>query len=255
MTPDPTYPIDTCWTWAQFNAAVDELCPLECKRIFGKMNADGSSVYYRNQIRQAVLDLANFIPEFTRNNETIYFNQDFVPDGDMHVGVLPPMAEIDSAWFYSTDKQRRFEVRLIAWENRFSMARSTSFRDVDRNYIVPTNASLNAQVMLETVGTNSSKDFIGFMAISPKHDKFYVYPKVEGEWVMSIFWDGSKLDFRDDEQVGFEEEAAQAAAWYVQAQFASYVDKDLPMYAARMQQYGIKRSNIYTRSLGKGKTA
>lgn len=245
------------WTWKQFNCAVDELCPLEKNRLFGQLQApetkDGGSVYYRKQIRQAVLDLTYYIPEFCKNNETIYYNEDFAPDGEAHVGTLPPMSKVESAWFYSVDKQRRFPVEFVAWEHRFKLThhRHEHFSSIPQ--VTPSAASLDAECKLREAGWIPHHNLKGRMAISPKHDQFYLTPQVEGEWLLSLFWDGKKLDYRDAEQVPFEEEAAQAVAWYVQAQFLTYVERDGALGSQRMAQYNTKRSNLFIAAQEKGK--
>ena len=239
------------WTWADFNAAVDGLCPLEVTRIFGQMNADGSSVYYRNQIRQGVLDLCHFIPEYAKSNETIYFNQDFVPDGHAHVGTMPPQAAIESAWFYSTNRMRRYQVKQVQWERRFEMTERERRREKNEDWqFVQTAASLDAICKLRELGDGRHPEF--FMAISPRHDAFYLYPQVNGEWLFSMFWSGKKLDYRNEEYVPFHEEAAQAVAWYVASKFAGYVERD----AARAQEFAMlyanKRTNLFLDGQAKG---
>jgi len=246
--------LPTGWTWLQFNAAVDSLCPLECKRLFGSMNIDGSSVYYRKTIRQAVLDLANFIPEFTRNNETIYYNQDFAADGSASVGVMPPMAELQSGWYYNVYDQVRYPVVQVPWEGRFQLTTNATLDTLNSDYVSLTASGNSAIAVANTISMlkSAGRQKAGIMAISPKHDQFYLFPAVDGAWVFSMFWDGQKLDYRDAELVPFEEEAAQAVAWWVQAQFASYIERDIQRAAAFHLQYSNKRSNIYTRTKSKG---
>lgn len=249
------------WTWQQFNNAVDALCPLECTRIFGQMcaasttlwpRADGSSIYYRNQIRQAVLDLCNFIPEYTKNHETIYYPQDFVPDGMAGVGALPPFSEFKSAWYYDVNEQKRYPVVLVPWESRFDLTTRKTHDTLNCSYTVLTAAAQDALAMAQTISLmNGSRELAGLLAISPKHDQFYCFPQVINQWVLSLFWDGHKLDYRDQELVPFQEEAAYAVSLWVQAKFAEYVERDLNLSADRMRQYASKRSNLYTRTKDK----
>jgi hypothetical protein len=261
------------WTWQQFNAKVDELCPLESKRLFGQMCAastmapagtaatplwnysDGSSVYYRDQIRQAVLDLQNFIPEFCKNHETIYYPQDFAVDGMASVGALPPMAKVTDAWYYSVTKQRRVPVVEAAWEQRFTLAalhpRHINSNNFNGTAICQTAASLEMIATFNEV-VSTTGQYVGVMAISPGHERFYLHPRIENEWVFSLFWNGHKLDFRDAEQVPFEEEAAQAVALFVRAAFLGYVERNLADAAQVTLQYNAKRSNLYLRCKSKG---
>ncbi len=265
------------WTWQQFNAKVDELCPLESRRLFGQMcsagtaaaapggppagatplwnYSDGSSVYYRNQIRQAVLDLQNFIPEFTRNHETIYYAQDFATDGMAGVGALPPLAKATSAWFYDTSRQRRVRVVEAPWERRFDLATfhppHLNPNEFNGQSVTQTAASLEMIATFNQLHQDRN-ELAGVMAIAPDHERFYLHPRVESEWVFSLFWDGHKLDYRDAEQVPFEEEAAQAVALFVRAQFLSYVERN-PADAAQVAlQYAGKRTNLFLRARRKG---
>lgn len=253
------------WTWRQFNAKVDELCPLESKRLFGQMcgtgatplwnYSDGSSVYYRNQVRQAVLDLQNFIPEFAKNHETIYYPQDFAADGMASAGALPPMAKVTGAWFYDVAKLRRVPVVQVPWERRFDLAarrpRRLNPNDFNGAAICQTAASLELIAIFNELHRDGDHR-AAHMAISPGHETFYLHPRIEAEWVFSLFWDGHKLEYRDQEQVPFEEEAAQAVALFVRAAFLAYVERNLADAAALQTAYAGKRTNLFIRTKSKG---
>jgi hypothetical protein len=246
-------------TWRDFNAKVDKLCPLERKRIFGTKCEDGSSVYYREQIRQAILDLKNFIPEYTRNHESIYYPADFADDGQASVGALPPMAQVRSAWYYGVEssdpaKHRRFEVINFPWEKRFEMTSREIHDFLDSDYITLTAASISALAMAETLDMfrANGRRRVGMMAISPTHERFYLYPKLAGPWIFSLFWDGQKLDYRDNEHVPFDEDTAGAVAFYVKSQFNMYVDREPALAEANGKMYTVKRTNIMLRLQAKG---
>jgi hypothetical protein len=254
-------------TWSAFNAIVDGLCPLESKRIFGVMNpspvwsvADGSSSYYRNQIRQAILDLQNFIPEFTKNLETIYFPADFVSDGRASVGTMPPAAKLRSAWYYNYSpdldyrERKRFKVVELPWEQRFEMTTREMADRLNSNYVTLTAAAEGALAMAQSINVlkGDAREHVGVMAISPQHDKFYAFPRVCGGWVFSIFWDGQKLDYRESELTPFDEETAQVVADYVIAQFAAYVERDAARAELFGRQYVTKRGLLYVRLKEKG---
>lgn len=246
-------------TWCEFNAKVDKLCPLERKRVFGPMNQDGSSVWYREQIRQAVLDLKNFITEYTRNHESIYYPADFADDGEASVGALPPMCQVRSAWYYGIEssdpsKHHRFEVVNFPWEKRFEMTEHKLHDFLNSNLIVLTQASVNALAAAQTLDMLrvNGRRKVAFMAISPTHERFYLYPKVSGPWIFSLFWDGQKLDYRDCEHVPFDEDTAGAVAFFVKSQFNLYVDRDGQLGQLNGAEYKAKRTNIFTRLQGKG---
>lgn len=246
----------TGWmTWEEFNELVDSLCPLESKRIFGEMDGT-SSVYYRKQIRQAVLDLQKFIPEYQKNHETIYFEQDVTKDGMASVGALPPMSQFESAWYYSVDRQFRYPVKQVPWEARFDMT-TKEFQDtLNSQYITLTAASATALAMTTTINAlkSAGRQHAGIMAISPKHDQFYCFPHIQNEWILSLFWDGVKVDWRDEEMVPYGEDTAQAVAYWVQAQFALYIERDSARAASMLQLYAGMRTNIFIQSKKKGLT-
>lgn len=249
-------------TWRQFNERVDELCPLEATRVFGKMFIDpnaayfGSSVYYRRIIRQAVLDLRFFIKEYTRNNETVYFNSDFAEDGMAHVGALPPNSHMTDAWYYDAHKQRRCPVKQIPWQDRFEMASNRLWDNLEMesfngDLVNATSASLDAARTIQLLH-RENRPRVGLMAISPGHERFYLYPKVQHNFVFSIFWDGQKLCDRDQELVPFDEEAVKAVSDYVKADFAGYFERDNTRKADFMKDYAIKRGDIFIRLQAKG---
>lgn len=242
------------WTWEEFNRHVDGLCPLEAKRVFGEMNTDGSSVYYRKQIRQAVLDLQHYIPEFQKNRETVYFHEDFAEDGHAHVGALPPQSKPTEAYYFNSDKRERFGVVQIPWESRFHMTTKEYSDTLNESYTVLTAASIGALAVAETINMlkSAGRRHVGLMAVSPRHDQFYLYPQIKGPWVFSLFWNGHKLDYRDCEHVPFDEATAQTVAFYVQGMFLSYIERNPQEAAARLQFYNAERAKLYIKMQSKG---
>jgi hypothetical protein len=75
------------------------------------------------------------------------------------------------------------------------------------------------------------------IAIDPLGYTFFVYPEVTEGWVLSLTWDGLKLDFQDGEETPFTEEAAGAVAEYVKAKIAREVDRDIGLHDSYMRSF------------------
>lgn len=243
------------WTWCEFKKHVASACPLEYARLFGEMVTDQSgattSKYFLDRLREAVIDLQQFVPAFTKNHESIYYPSDFVDDGEASVGSLPPFGKVRSAWYYSTDKKRRFKVVQLPWEKRFELTTHRDWDTLNSQFTVLTAYSISAMAMAETL-TAGHRERVAVMSISPQHEQFYLFPHVTGEWVFSLFWDGNKLDFRDMEQVPFQEQAANAVAQFVQSRFGGYVEHDQQKVVNCMTEYTRQRTLIYLEELAKG---
>ena len=76
---------------------------------------------------------------------------------------------------------------------------------------------------------------------------FYLWPILNSNSVLSINWDGLKLDFRDDELVAFDEDTAMAVADYCVAKLARYVERDAGRAQDFMQSFNLRRRNLFVR--------
>lgn len=230
-------------TWAEFKSEVTGLMPQDAQRL-------GLEDYLPRLMRLAVIDLQDFIPAYRNRHEIIYHAQDFATDGAAGVGVLPPSAQLRDCWMFDTATKRRFAVIGFPWERRFELAKSeiTELEDL----IVPTAASLAAA---ETAGavTAAAGNRVGLLAVDPQGAQFYLYPKIEGSFLLSVHWDGRKVDFQEDEQVPFDQDAAQAVADYCKAKIALEVDREQQRHNSFMSEYVLKRTNLYLRNKDKSR--
>lgn len=217
------------YTWAEFKSAVRELLTVDRDRIGLQDTTDdaGNTVpgYITLMIRQAVIDLQRFIPVFRKDHETLYYPSDFVTEGYASRGVLPPGAEVQDAYLYHVETNSRFPLDVAAWEGRHNLTGG-----------------------LLALDTN-----VGRLIIEPDAYKFYVYPCVTDQWVLSLNWnallDGGKSDFEDDELVPFPEDATLAVKEFVKGHITREINKDLPGYATyfhpKTGTYSVARRNLF----------
>lgn len=215
------------YTWSEFKAAVLELMPLDKGRLGlkDKEEEDGAVIPGFNSlmIRQAVIDMQRLSPELRKGHETLYFPQDFATEGSASRGVLPPFAFVRDAALFNNESKTRHPLVDIEWGRRHEM----------------------------TSGQLDILDNNGRICIEPDASKFYIYPKVEGQWVVTINWDATldsgKSDFQDDELVPFGEDVVMAAAEFVKGKIRREVDMDRSAYETYFHpvtgSYSIARRN------------
>ena len=102
------------YTWCEFQREVYELMPQDKDRL-------GMEGYLPRLIRQAVIDLQQFIPAFRVRHETLYYPFDFALDGAAGVGTLPPQSEVTEIWMFNLNRLERARVVKYDWERRFSL--------------------------------------------------------------------------------------------------------------------------------------
>ena len=206
------------YTWSEFDSVVNELLPIEARR---KGVGNTGTSYFTRLKRQAVLDLQGAIPGYCINHETIYYQDDMVREGLACRLVKPPQSALRSIWLFKVvegeDTVRRKAIPY-PWEKRFDLV----------NGQVPTN------------------DGYARYAVDPAGYTVYVYPMIDGEpWMVSLFWDGQKLDFQDDEQVPFPERAALAVSYFVKANTSIEVEDGIQNSVFYKQAYADEKTKLY----------
>lgn len=210
------------YTWAGFVAEVRKLLPIEAQRIgVGTTATD----YLTSLIRQAVIDLQRVIPGFCINHETLYYADDLVAEGHCMRGVKPPQSGFKSLSIcntYTDDDDERVIDRYpgvpYPWEKRFDL--------------------INGQVAVNDAKCRYAIDSAGYT--------FYVYPFPKEEcWIVSMFWDGQKLDFQDDEQVPFSEAAALAVSYFVKANTSLEVEDGIPAADKYQERYEKQKTKLF----------
>lgn len=229
------------YTWKEFRCNVLDLCPVDNKRL-------GLERYLPLILREGVIDLQQFIPAYNKRHETLYYPQDFATEGEASVGTLPPKADIQSVWLCDLARSQRFPVKAYDWERRFDMIyRRKGPAELFPNLITLTAAAVQAIELinrlpaLESIETHRH----GLMAVDPQSETFYLVPRIQQGWVLDVHWNGRKLDFKDEELVPFDEEAAYAVAAWVKAKIAFQIDRDPNRSQEFMRDYLLSRTNLY----------
>lgn len=212
-------------TWKEFTDMVLGMLTVDASR-------DGTETFRDRYIRQGVILVQSLVEEFTLNHETLYYPSDLVVEGRASRGVKPPQSVIQDLFFIRIDtasgKCTRTGVDLYPWSKRFDLIKGS--------------ASLNGGRALT--------------AIDNEGYTFYIYPEVRDCEMISMFWNGQKLDFRDDESVPFTEQMAMTVAELVKAKFARDSESDLAKYdsfsKSAMQSIPLLRANARERRALKG---
>lgn len=201
-----------CYTWSQFVAGVVALLPVESQRI-GPVQP-----YIQLLIRQGVIECEQMVPWLRAGHEYLYQASDFVGEGWASRAALPPQARIKDAFLVEYDRgcdakaqQRnncqRFPLTDWPWEQRMAL--------------------INAGV-----ATNNG---VGRICFDAQAETFYVYPNVRDCQNVSLFCDGLKINFQDNEMTPFDEQMTLVIADYVKSKTSREIDKDIPLgesYAA-----------------------
>jgi hypothetical protein len=203
-------------------------------------------------IRQGVIDVQSFVPAMKVGHETLYRPSDFADEGKASLAVLPPQAEVRDAFLFNYNDGTRYPLLQFPWERRFELVTGSN---------------------LDLIANN------GCICIDPAGYKFYVYPGINSlvkaptasittdptvqilsdtagpvasertaDFILSVNWDGQKLDFKDWEQTPFTEEMAAAVADYTMARIKLIVDENPAIAGQFMGQYQTKRTNLYLNS-------
>jgi len=217
------------YTWDEFKEAVRSFMYVDANRLgLQDTTSDTGAVvpgYISMMIRQGVIDLQRFIPAFRKQHETLYYPEDLVVEGLAGRGVLPPFAKVTDAYLFSFDNDSRYPITEFGWESRHEL----------------------------TNGMESLNDNNGRICIEPDAYKFYVYPVVTGNLVLSLNWDAQldsgKSDFQGAELVPFPEDAAFAVAEFVKGHIRREVERDAAAFGSYFHPsagtYTVARKNLY----------
>lgn len=205
------------YTWAEYVAEVKKLLPIEAQRL-----GVGSTDYLTSLIRQGVMDLQRVIPGYQINHETIYYPSDLVREGMAMRGVKPPQSAFKDLSLFRLDANLATDARYQgvshAWKDRFDLI----------------------------YGRTASNDGKARFSIDPEGYTFYVYPVPEDEtWCVSMFWNGQKMNFKDDEQVPFPEQSALAVSYFVLARTSSMVEDNLQQKLDYQRDYELQKPKLF----------
>jgi hypothetical protein len=229
------------YTWREFRENVLDLCPIDRNRL-------GLQRYLPMVLREAVIDLQQFVASYQNRHENLWYHQDFAIEGHASVGTLPPKADIQSIWICDLSRSHRFPVKHYPWEKRFNMVyRDKGPVELFPNLMVLTAAAVQAIELIDRLPAlqRVENGQHGLIAIDPQAETFYLSPQMRPGWVLDIHWHGRKLDFKDNELVPFDEETAMAVASWVKSKVALQVDRDRTRAMDFMAEYYLARTNLY----------
>lgn len=206
-------------TWSQFVALVNGMLTVDSDR-------SGVETYRLAQIRQGVIQLQTLIDGYRLNHETVYDPSDFVTEGHASRGVKPPQsANIEVSYCKLVEdsngvkRTHRHPTKPFDWSERFKLIH----------------------------GRVAVNDGHALVSIDRQGYTFYIYPEVFDGFLVSMHWDGLKLDFKDDEETPFDEAAAGAVAEFVKGQIEREVNRDIAMHDSHMKTYSMKLPLLFTR--------
>lgn len=242
------------YTWQQFLDAVDTLLTVDASRL-------GTEDYRAQMKRQAVIELQNHIPAYRIGHETLYLPSDFVSEGSASRAVLPPQAELRDVFMVKLNPDSTVALPVSLTDDLVEDMLDNSadegpddttanYRDCQRFPAIdyPWSERFALVHGLQSLGAQNA-----LVAIDPQAYTFYLYPQVTDGWVVSLFWDGLKLNFKPDEETSFDEGMVMAVAEYVKAKLAREVDHDLTLHDSYMGSYRMKRTELYITAKDRGR--
>lgn len=207
------------YTWLQFQAAVLGLCGVDSDR-------EGISTFRTNQIRQAVIELQGLIPQYQNSHETLYLPSDCVYDGLASKGAKPPESILKELWLCQVQRDsskrttgKAFKHQLKPWPWK------------DRESLIEGRAAVN--------------DGMGWYTVDPEGCEFYVFPAVYDDWLLSMRWNGKKLDFKDDEETPFDEPLAGTVALKVKAEISREVEQNVQLHQSYEMSFDKKKRSLW----------
>lgn len=236
----------TVYTWEQFVSAVQDLITVDAKR-------GGLGAYRPAILRQAVIDIQRGIDEYRINHETVYQPQDLVEEGQCSHGVKPPQSVIRDVQLIriATDLSGKPLDTVPSPQNYWMAWPTVQGPTLAANiggpfcFRYPTEPWPWADRQALINGRIPVNSGIAKFCVDPQGYKFYIYPRVYDGWLLSMWWDGLKLDFQDEDHTPFDEAMAGAVALFVKAHISREVDKDLPMYESYMKSYLLAKQGLY----------
>lgn len=91
----------------------------------------------------------------------------------------------------------------------------------------------------------------GRYCIDPQGYTAYIYPAVYDTWLMSVWWDGLKLEFNPGDETPFDEMTAVAVAFYLKAQIALEVQERIDLFDTYMKEFHANKSLCWLRERDK----
>lgn len=230
--------------WSDFVLAVGEHLVTDATRR-------GIEVFRVRQIRNAVIDLQRFVPGFREGNQTTYQVANATAVGCAHLLDMPAGARPKSLYMVDTAanvNQDRCRHRL----DFYPWLRKHELVDGRLNYggwlgglwagtVPPVPPQVGWGV---SGGWLTSKGYC--YTVGPHARNFLVYPQMTATSQLELFWDGIKTAYNDGDTVPFNDQCAEAAAYWVKAKIGAYVNNDSTLMQMAWADYVRARRLLYT---------
>ena len=246
----------TSFSWGTFQILVNEMLTIDAAR-------SGTGTFVTEMIRQACLEIQSFVPCYRQWHETLYYSCDFALDGHASKGTKPPGAQIIQM-FHISMKQGPHCIRRIMeshpWQDRFELVHgslvlntpgSADFYAGGLNSWNPPGSPgfwnegyYPARYSLTMDGKIAQNNRPKY-CIDPEGYNFWVYPQVTGSRLVSMWWNGPKMNFQAAEYVPFDEPMALAVAEYVKAKISREINHDVESHDSYMKSYMLTRTRLY----------
>lgn len=220
------------YTWAEFKTAVNDLLGVDADR-------DGIDTFKDRWLRQGLIQCQRTVPRYCNGHEAIYLPQDFVTEGYASRGVMPPDARLQDMWLCHIVTQENSAGKRVPTKGphctRHGMDRwpwADRFELVNRMAPIATGR--------------------GLYSIDPQGYTFYVYPQVWDFWMLSLWWEGLRIDFQDEAETPFDESLAGVIALFLKAQISREVNTDLNAFTSYMSDYDKQKKLLYAGAREKG---
>ena len=213
------------YTWSGFQSAVQALIPIDYSRL-------GSVPSLINLwMRLAIIELQNLIPAYRAGHETIYNASDFVLEGEACRATIPPQGRVKDAYLVVYEDNGCCNSQPT---NASNYCRRHPLKDFDWKHRM---ALVHGKVAINGGG--------GLISFDPQSRTFYVYPGIKDCQVVSLFWEGLKVNFQPNECVPFTEQTTLVVADYLKMRLSREVDKDIPLSESFNQSYMDGRSLLF----------
>jgi hypothetical protein len=200
------------YKWEQFRAEVGALLTVDSNRL-------GGGDFVSLMVRQGCINLQSHIQKYRLSNESLLLPGDFIQEGKAARAVLPEDAVLTGISLIKLNDDgsfNRYDCVKHDWKLRHEL----------------------------TFGYTPLNDGNPRYAIDPEGYTFYIYPALEDGMMLALNWNGIKVDYRDDEEVPFDEGAVMAVAEFVKAKCAREFQNDVNMHNSYWTTFLIQRREL-----------
>lgn len=201
-------------TWLSFKNSVKLELTVDKDRL-------NTGDYIDAKIKHTVEEILAVVPFFRADQSSTFTSGTLTVEGLASKGTMPSGAMITRADFYPTaDECARRPITLYDWDQRYAL----------------------------TCGYEClSQDGTLFIAVDPHGASFYLYPVIDADHSVKLWWETTKANFIDSDVPSFGDESRmiEAVAFRVKSEVTREVDKDLVLAKSYFGDYLRKRTELY----------